>query len=330
MTVTTLYYGPNVFKIDTLYNDSKNVFYDKNFGLFQYTKENSYMKEKIFTWKFPEEKFKQVEVEDYNISLNIVTLTGKSIFINVSSVDQVNDLMEQIYDILGIPILQQRIVYRGDQLSRFKLCKNYFEKSKSTFKIHLVLRLRGGMMHSSSGKGENSNASDVKIEMENDVDFVFNVLDNVSSEIVERAIRSSKYSLKEIVSNFKELDTFEDSKFKHILISEDKLRKDARIVKMMEIAETDDSSEWVDVITKLQILLLKKYGFNEDNLSEYQQSSQKHPECCFWVRENKSGPCKLKIKDHLPNITLKDLNNNVINLKDESVDPLVVISGSMS
>lgn len=330
MPVTTLYYGPNVHKIDTLYSNSKNIFFDKYFGLLQYTKENSYMKEKMFTWKFSEEKYKQVEVEDYNISLNVITLTGKSAYINVSSVDKVNDIMEQIYDIFGIPIDQQRIVYNGDQLCRHKLCKNYFEKGEGVYKLRLIPRLRGGMMHPSSGKGENSNTSEVRIEMENNLDLTIDILDNVPSEIVERAIRTSKYSLEEIVNSFKELDIFEDSKFKHVLMSENKLRKDNRIIKMMEIAETNDSSEWVDVITKLQILLLKKYGFNEDNLSEYQQSSQKHPECCFWVRENKSGPCKVKVKDNLPNITVKDLNNNVIKLKDKSVNPLVVISGSMS
>ena len=38
MTATTLYYGPNVYKIDTLYSTSKNIFFDKHFGLLQYTK----------------------------------------------------------------------------------------------------------------------------------------------------------------------------------------------------------------------------------------------------------------------------------------------------
>ena len=133
----------------------------------------------MFTWKFSEEKYKQVEIEDYNISLKVITLTGKSIFINVSSVDKVNDLMEQIQNLLGIPVCQQRIVYKGDQLSRYKLCKNYFEKSEGTFKIHLVLRLRGGMMHPSSGKGENSNTTKVRIEMENNPDLIINILDNL-------------------------------------------------------------------------------------------------------------------------------------------------------
>ena len=50
----------------------------------------------------------------------------------------------------------------------------------------------------------------------------------------------------------------------------------------------------------------------------------------FLARENKSGPCKLKVNSDLPDITVKDLNNKDINLKDESAEPLVVISGSMS
>ena len=330
MTLTTFYYGPTVSKINKIYSTSENIMFDKKYGLLQYTSKKTYLKENMFTWKFPKSEYIAIKKEKYNIRLCIITLTGSSISLTISSEDTVKDIKEKLFDKEGIPTDQQRLVYNGISMNDSFSCINFFEKIDDIYRIHMILTLRGGMMHPSSGKGDNFNKSRLKIEMSSNNNYIINFNDYISSEIVKKLINEYLDSLEGIVNTFNQIASFENFKFKHILMSEDKLRKDKRIIKMMELSENEYKSEWVDVITKLQILLLKKYGFDKNDLSEYQASSQKHPNCCFWVRENKSGPCNFKISKILPTIIVNDLNNNPINLKDESKDPLVVITGSIS
>ena len=80
----------------------------------------------------------------------VKTLTGKTLFISVHPTDTIEILKEQVQETEGIPVDQQRIVYAGKQLEDGRTMAEYEIEENAL--IHLVLRLRGGMMMEVSGR----------------------------------------------------------------------------------------------------------------------------------------------------------------------------------
>ena len=86
----------------------------------------------------------------YNI--NVKTLTGKTVVLaGLMPSDTIDDVKTKIWKMEGIPIDQQRLIYTtGQHLEDGRTLSEYNILAGAT--LQLVLRLRGGMYHPSSGK----------------------------------------------------------------------------------------------------------------------------------------------------------------------------------
>jgi hypothetical protein len=93
------------------------------------------------------------KIKDATDVFFVRTLTGKTLTIPLSENLLVAEVKSIIQDREGIPPDQQRLTIGSTQLEDSRILLDYNIKSCTI--IHLVLRLRGGMYHETSGKNGN-------------------------------------------------------------------------------------------------------------------------------------------------------------------------------
>jgi ubiquitin len=125
----------------------------------------------------------------------VKTLTGKTVILDVSSKNTIDDVKLKLFIKEGVPIDQQRLIYAGKQLENDQTLYKYQITRDST--LHLVIPLRGGMHHITS-----SSYLPTDILTKIVINLVSSLFDNIREEIFVSVKPNEKVN--DLLNTFKE------------------------------------------------------------------------------------------------------------------------------
>ncbi|CAF1332823.1 unnamed protein product [Rotaria sp. Silwood1] len=121
----------------------------------------------------------KITQKQFDFLIFVRTLTGKTITLSVNSEMDINTVKELLQKTEGIPVDQQRLIFADSQLEDSRTLADYGIWKEST--MYMVLRLRGGMYHFTSGRQDFNNLSYNSAEaVKNVLGFKFKNIDHAS------------------------------------------------------------------------------------------------------------------------------------------------------
>ncbi|CAF1409731.1 unnamed protein product [Adineta steineri] len=292
----------------------------------------------------------------YDFGLFVKTLTGKTMILNVNSQMNMLTIKELIQNVEGIPPDQQRLKFYGKKLEDHKTLSDYNISEKST--LHLILELRGGMYHFTSGRQdfrclpyESMNA------IQNVLTFKFQDMHNIqelspsdlqNSILQAKTIMSTLYSktrgiytidnitqLKNIIlpipNDNEDNGDDEHNTLKHLLIKEEQLRLSQQTQQLLSSIQDRTDIDWMDIIDQLQTQLIKETIGQDATESEIQHglnilrsahelypNDDEFHNLSLYVRHNRARQGHFRVGDEAIDIELLNLNNEFVSLFSHS------------
>ncbi|CAF3415795.1 unnamed protein product, partial [Rotaria socialis] len=158
-----------------------------------------------------------------NFDIFAKTLTGKTITIKVNSAMNIYTVKQLIQDMEGIPSDLQRLIFPSKKLEDERTLSDYNIQNGSMF--HIVLCLRGGMYHFTSGRHNFNKLPSTQAEaIRNVLAFEFEQtdnLENLSPAHLQNSVLRGRVLLVELLSKIKNHSVPHDvPHLKNIILSE--------------------------------------------------------------------------------------------------------------